>query len=391
MILMRLSRGQIVEWGIFFLLLFLPLVYFPFVFNSYELPKFILFIFIVSFLFVTFITGNNFSHFRFDFLTILVLSFGLLVYIANIFGLDPATSFLGSKFRHQGFITLLSGILLFLLVHWSLGRTKKTLDFYKKALLLSIIPISFIALYHAVAFYIFHNYQIPIYQGRIVGTFGNPNFLGGYLAVLLPFVFFISWNKKNFWQIILIGMILVVILLTRSRSAMLGVGFVLFVYWFSVIINSKTWRKFVPIIIGIVLLSFLYNGYQKNLLIVYKYSKWDNQVVIWKEGIGAVLKRPMLGYGQENFELAISSKKMLRVDNAHNIFLETAVSSGILGLLLFLAIIIAAIWQASFVLKISIITFLITAQFNPLSIAQIALFWFFLGLSRGEFHLVRKM
>jgi O-antigen ligase len=99
-------------------------------------------------------------------------------------------------------------------------------------------------------------------------------------------------------------------------------------------------------------------------------------------GLQALAKSPILGFGQENFEIAIESWKMHTVDNAHNIFLETAVASGIVGLLIFLAIIFVAFRNANFTIRMALLAFLIVAQFNPLSITEIMLFWFLLAISK---------
>jgi ABC-type maltose transport system permease subunit len=59
--------------------------------------------------------------------------------------------------------------------------------------------------------------------------------------------------------------------------------------------------------------------------------------------------------------------------------LEITVSSGLVGLIIFVSIIGYTLLHATFEVRLSLIAFLITAQFNPLSIAQIALFWLLLG------------
>lgn len=89
---------------------------------------------------------------------------------------------------------------------------------------------------------------------------------------------------------------------------------------------------------------------------------------------------PLVGFGQENFEIAVPTGKMHSADNAHNIFLETAVSSGLTGLLIFLGIIFTAFKKANFTVRMALLAFLIIAQFNPLSIVEIMLFWFLLAI-----------
>lgn len=127
---------------------------------------------------------------------------------------------------------------------------------------------------------------------------------------------------------------------------------------------------------------FIVQLFQGEIRQANRKSIWDNRSLIWSEGLKAISKRPILGYGQENFELVFPKERHMKVDNAHNIFLETAVSSGIIGLLLFITIIMVAFKKANFTIKMSLLAFLIVSQLNPLSIVEIALFWFLLGMSQ---------
>jgi O-antigen ligase len=114
---------------------------------------------------------------------------------------------------------------------------------------------------------------------------------------------------------------------------------------------------------------------------IYRYSQWDNRFIIWNAGINSVIQKPILGVGQENFELIFPKNMHFRVDNAHNLFLETAVSSGLIGLFLYLLIICNSLKLAEFKIKLAIIAFLITGFFNPLNIVSIILFWILVGFS----------
>lgn len=216
---------------------------------------------------------------------------------------------------------------------------------------------------------------------------GNPNFLGGYLVVLLP-LFLFSDNKKVFLskdfllRFITIAMIAGTIILSGSRSAVLGLVAVIIFYLIK-FVKIKTETTLLNLLL-IFLISLGLFSSAKNHFIREHGSFADNRERIWNDGLTAFVKRPLLGYGQENFEITIPEERTIATDNAHNIFLEVLVSSGIIGLGIFLLIIFAAIKQASYPVKISLVSFLIVAQFNPLSIAQIALFWFLLGISSRE-------
>lgn len=364
-------------YGVGFLLVIIPLIYIPGIFNPYEFPKFIFFVAIAVFLF--FLRSSKVRLLD-DRLSILALSFLLIAFLADLIGLDPKISLLGSQYRHQGFITLLSGVLLFFTVRSFMKEQGISMyQIFERGILLGTFIICLISFWQAFSFYVMSDWRVPLYQGRIVGTFGNPNFLGGYLAMTMPFLL---WGKERLSiKVILLFMSLLTVFLSGSRGAILAVGLILLIFVIPRLAKRRFLEQVFACIMGIILIYMTLQFYQIGFLGLNRDSFWDNRGIIWSQGAKAILARPILGYGQENFELVFPKERNMKVDNAHNIFLETAVSSGILGLLLFLAIIVTAVWQAGFVLKISIIAFLITAQFNPLSIAQISLFWFLLGLT----------
>lgn len=419
MVVMKMSSRNVAGTGVLLLLFLLPFAHDPWVFNPYEFPKFAVFVFgvwAIGLLHVFQFLRKKHVVPLLDVLGTLVLLFGAVSLIADVIGLDPRTSFLGSVYRRQGFVTLLSGMLLFFLVRSLLEHEEERfLRAVQKGALVAAIATSLIALWHAVSFYLLHNALVPIYQGRIVGTFGNPNFLGGYLVMVLPFILLGERVSKTA-RTVAIVMILAAVFVSFSRSAWLATLVVL--GWgarrFYRGVLPKTPRRCISIgtsgktvvsrgaaslpplgwisldtlgkgvlivLFGAGLLVAAINAYWFVVPRVLRLSMWDNRMVIWSEGTKAVIKRPILGYGQENFSLVFPEKRFMYVDNAHNIFLETAVSSGLIGFLLFMAILTVAIRQASWPVRMSLIAFLITAQFNPLSIAQLALFWFLLGFT----------
>lgn len=419
---------------VFILFLILPLIYLPNTFNPYEFPKFVIFVgavFLLLLLNLRRFWSRRYTPpqndgrkrsiaFRIDTLTKLVLLYGIIVYIADLFGLDPKTSFLGSAYRHQGFITLLAGICLFFLARNNHYKN------YIRGILFGAFLVCLVALYQAIAFYIFHDLSIPNYQGRIVGTLGNPNSLAGYLVMVLPFALF---NKNIMVKIILGLMILAVVIFTDSKSAFLALGFLFLVYGVRLIYRLKLWRKIRIMLLSVTIVSlltlltnntyppfrslsvhlkgdlsvtnqtpivkergcpeiwpteypwkFISDIYNSKIFSFAREAPCDNRFLIWLVGLQTLSSRPLLGFGQENFEIAVPLGKMHSVDNAHNIFLETAMSSGLLVLLMFLGIIIIAFIKAGFTIRMSLLAFLIVGQFNPLSIVQIALFWFLLGV-----------
>ncbi len=405
------------------LILVLPLIFIPNIFNPYEFPKFIFFVTAV-YLSVVFLVAHWFLRQssrgifpKIDFGIFLVLCFGIVNLISDLFGINPTISIWGNTFRRQGFITLICGVVIFFLLRSPL-LFSKMLSIFRKTAVISALLLALFTLWQVIQINIFHNNDIPTYNGRIVGTLGNPNFLGGYLAMLLPFVLWYRQKINRLLQIIIISITLLTIFYTDSRAAYAAVLFLFLVYAIRFLLKLRLSR----IAVVFFLVLFLLGLFKSIDLLIYKNiafndpppiikeggcpESWatkyplkiitdihnaipsfkreapcDSRFLIWTIGLEALSKQPFLGYGQDNFELAISKAKMHRVDNAHNIFLETAVSSGIVGLLFYLLILFHALRKANFDIKMSLLAFIIVGQFNPLSIAQLALFWILMGFA----------
>lgn len=374
------------------LIIFLPLVVFPNVFNAYEYGKFLLFVTGVETLFfMTLIfTRKNFKI-PSDRLSGLIYLFIFITLISDLFGIDIKTSLLGSEWRLQGFLTLFSGGILYVLVKNYFKEADK--KFFNSSVLTGSLLLSFVAIYQGITFHFVAGSNIATYQGRIVGTMGNPNFLAGILSMMLPFILFASFankgfvfskiSNKSFNFIIKMAstvLILTAISLTGSRSGMISTGFVIFLaltYYFRK-------QKFRNLFIGITAVCLVFVFLQTSIK-TQRISVWDNRDLIWREGIKAISARPILGYGQENFELIYPKERHVKVDSAHNIFIEVGVSSGVVGLVLFILLLLTALKEAVFPIKLSIAVFIISGFFNPLSIAQIAFFWMVLGLTKTRF------
>lgn len=364
------------------IIVFLPLVVFPHVFNAYEYGKFLLFVTgveTVLFMFLVFARKN--FKIPSDRLSTLIYLFIFITITSDLFGIDIKTSLLGSDLRLQGFITLFSGGILYVLMKNYFQEPNE--NFFNISVLISSLVLSFIAIYQGIMFHFVMGSNVATYQGRIVGTMGNPNFLAGILSMMLPFVWFSKFKNKNFGlilKIVLTILISVAIFLTGSRSGMIGAAFIILsslVYYFRK-------QKFRNILIGIIAICLVFVFFQTNIK-NQRVSVWDNRDLIWSEGLKAIESRPILGYGQENFELIYPKERNVKVDSAHNIFIEVGVASGIVGLILFVLIVFTAIKEAPFPIKLSIAAFIISGFFNPLSIAQIAFFWMVVGLTKTRF------
>ena len=116
------------------------------------------------------------------------------------------------------------------------------------------------------------------------------------------------------------------------------------------IIHNKKFivPAFIAILIsfGAVYFGSLYFGADKYRQDLRKNSR----ISVWKITARAIVKRPLLGWGQENFLYAFNSldgdrlkKRETWYDNAHNTFLGITLESGLLGLSVYCFFILAVI------------------------------------------------
>jgi len=192
---------------------------------------------------------------------------------------------------------------------------------------------------------------------RIVTPIGHPNFLGGYLVLVLPFAFLLDWNlwfqswsKK--WAVALGALFLIGCLLSYSRAAWLGLCIAFVVG--GILLRKKwgmplLWSFLLGLALYIAPFSFSETGQGKNPILnrltSLKDIKTDRNVIervyCWKNSLSIARDHLATGIGsqKEQFEAAFKEHRtkasLLVMPHAHNLFLHILVSFGIGGLILF--------------------------------------------------------
>ncbi len=376
---------EIITYFFYVVLSILPVIFFPKVFNSYELPK-LIFLGISILMLGTVVLFREVSiknlRIRLNRIDTLVIIFLVILFASDIFGVSVKNSFLGSSYRLQGFLTYLILGYGYMIVR-ILSMQGKVKIYNVLFVQLALLSILLIAQYFLVSTL---GESISLFQNRYHGTFGNPNFAGGYMAMLFAYILFAKGNThKVYWfkplVILLCG---IAIILTDSRSAILAVVISIVLYYFNIIKKIQGWIRIAFVIaICAISFSFIFLTIDQSLL-EKRSSEWENRSIIWKEGMQLFSKRPILGYGQENVQIIFPANLHFSVDNMHNIFLEYAVSSGIVGLVLFVILSLLSFIKSDRARKMLFLSFFVTAFFNPLSIAQLFLFWVFLGIQNNQ-------
>lgn len=286
--------------------------------------------------------------------------------VSSIFGIHPIDSLIGGSYRHQGVI--------FFIALWVWGKsismfTKKQKKYLKKGLIAALLIESAIILFQVVS-------GKGIYFGRPMGTFGEPNAVGGFLA-LSPF-----FTTNPF----LLLLIFASILLTQSRTAIIA----LFVSLLGIFKFKGIKKQFVFVGLLIVVTTSVFLLWQKRKLPESIYG-FEDRSVYAAMALKSIWQKPILGHGAESGEKVFGQmfldKEIIlgnfMVDRSHNLFLDVAMWSGILGLIPFLIYVFGnmyMIYQKRQMSKLfPILGFLTFSFFQPLGVVHWILFFLMLN------------
>ncbi len=317
---------------VFFIVLFwvLPLLVFTGLAEPYELIK------VLSFICVTNIyLGYRFSlHPSYNIVKgitvldkILALFLGIIVLSVALNGWTGA-SLLGQYYRYEGLITLLTLAELY----WIVSR------WLEQKL---VMKIGWVIVSSGLLNSLLMAGQWWWSGGniRVAGSMGNPNFAGGLVALSSGFLGYIKQPRlrRLFWL-----MDLLAIIASGSRSALIAFGAVLMLNLGKTLGKKRRYWLIVMILIVVIWVIF-----PKR-----EASRFDQRQIIWSRAIEAISKKPIFGWGLENFEVAFRSTlkdndfdlRNIRVDKAHNELLEVATSGGLLALVAYVTLIGRSGW-----------------------------------------------
>ena len=152
--------------------------------------------------------------------------FILVLLLTSLTGIDPKISILGTQPYFQGLILYAYLFLFFLLV----SASKIKFEHWVYVLVGSATIIGLLAIGEWIQINLL-SYQLPTYAGRVVSSFGQPNFYSGFLLLTLPFFnFLLKQKQKGF--LVLLGFLITIlaIILSESKAAFLVLG-ALFILW----------------------------------------------------------------------------------------------------------------------------------------------------------------
>lgn len=295
--------------------------------------------------------------------------------ITTILSIDPHTSIWGYYSRfHGGLASTFSYLILYFVFtsHFSQPESKNKLKFIFYTLISST---TLVAIYGILEhFGIDKNLWIQDVQNRVFSTLGQPNWLSAYLLAVLPLPLFLALNSKKKKSLVLWGAISTVLLLTiyftKSRSGLGATAAILFII---TIIKLKQ-KLNLPYLSLLVLLPVIFYFGQDFLLLISPFGTSDlNQVVaedlaergnggsnsmvirqvVWQGARDLFKYHPLTGTGPETFGYAyyqvrpaahnLLSEWDFLYNKAHNEYLNFLATTGLIGTLTYLYLILATI------------------------------------------------
>lgn len=289
----------------------------------------------------------------------------LLVFLvfSLLFSVDVRSSWLGSYDRQEGLISWLFYILWAILLVFHLSDEDELNKKNKiKRILIVAAGSGFVVSVYAIFQWFgldFLSWSEPAsLTGRAVSTFGQPNYLACWLLLVLPFsayLYYLSQKKfiKIIWVIVFVFG-LAALFFTGSRAALL-VFLLVSVIWYLWFFTKKKKVSFLKIcsvsggalLILFLFLFFLASSNQARFQEFFDFNKGSMaaRLDLWQSGLQAIAQKPLFGYGLENqkevyikyykVDWALYANPNTYSDRAHNLILDIMLTSGIVGLAVF--------------------------------------------------------
>ncbi|MFN2226754.1 MAG: O-antigen ligase family protein, partial [Anaerolineae bacterium] len=272
--------------------------------------------------------------------------------LATLAAPDRQLSLWGSYERGQGLVTQLSYLLLFLVPAARL-RTAVQARRLLAVMAATAVPLSLLGVAQAA------DWQIPglLSDARspVHGTLGRSNFLGAYLALLLPLTLALAATARRRAVRLALACLAVadlgLLALTQARSAWLAAvtGLAVFGLLLAPIPSVSRGRLGPGVsrrargIAGVLLAGGVLAAAGLSLWLGRAGGSAAARLSIWRASLDLIARRPLTGWGPDGLglafprvyppELVYYQGRGIMVDRAHNLALDWLTAAGVVGLL----------------------------------------------------------
>ena len=252
-------------------------------------------------------------------------------------------AFITIIFAYNKSIAVASSIGMTILIFITLLETKLLISL-KKFIYNILLPIITFGITISSSYIIYNYFTTNI--RRATGVFSNVNDTGTLLLISLLFLisYFEYIDKKHKYLILLPGLLnILALLVTFSRGAFIG-----FIAGFAVYNLRSKKHILIFIMVFLLLFTFIYSTPKLKNRFINSLTIKDNmdRINIYMSSLKMIKTHPIKGVGPGNFAEVYPSYRWEEKSNnknkafAHNIFLNMAVETGIIGFILFSILII---------------------------------------------------
>ncbi|MBU2220862.1 O-antigen ligase family protein, partial [Patescibacteria group bacterium] len=303
------------------------------------------------------------KEYRPRFSWLLALFGGLVAWmaLANSFGVNPLKAFWSNYERMDGWVMLVH-VFAFFVVAGSIFAKRKLWDKWWLTFVGASALTTLIALFQLAGLG-------EIHQGgaRVDASFGNAAYLAAYLLFTIAVSLWQASRLKGWARYALIALAAVqafIVFETETRGAILGlVGGSLVVMALMALGSGKRVQRIaLGGVLGLILIiggfiaikdtDFVRNDPTLARIASISVKELSTRLTVWNMARQGVMDRPVLGWGQEGFNQVFNTyyePSMYRqeawFDRAHNTYLDWLVAGGIPAFLLFVSLLLYALWS----------------------------------------------
>lgn len=289
----------------------------------------------------------------------------LTAYLTSLLGVDFSLSFWSTFERGDGLLTLTVIVSFFYII---LLRTEKAF----LATLYTVVGwVGSVVALHAVLQWLgaalgFSFPLIPLTGNRIGGTLGNPAFLASYLGISLIITLVAARIARKRSQLLLYAgaaLQLLAIFSTATRGTLVALALVGFAALAYISVSSRRFKTHArAALAALFLIAVLFVFFRSSLSqspitpvarvasISFSDSTVSSRLFLWENLIKEGISRPLTGVGAEHitvlFDKVYDPEKISEqwFDRSHNSFLDYFVQYGIVGFLLYAALVLGTLY-----------------------------------------------